>query len=208
MENKKCNTCNINKLFIYFHKDSKNKDGYRNKCKLCLKEKYNVNKKPIKELTIEDVNLILQIKKEKIKLRNKTYRDNNIDKIREEKRIYKKERINSNPLIKLRYRISNNISVSFKRNNSKKSNKTTNILGCSFENFKIHIESLWEPWMNWDNYGNPKDGIYEPNKTWDLDHKIASSSALTELDILKLNHYTNFQPLCSHYNRFIKKGGQ
>ena len=59
--------------------------------------------------------------------------------------------------------------------------------------------------MNWDNYGNPVDGVYEINKTWDFDHKIPLSSANTEEEIIKLCHYTNLQPLCSYLNRFIKK---
>ena len=59
--------------------------------------------------------------------------------------------------------------------------------------------------MNWDNYGNPKDGIYELSKTWDIDHMIPISSAKTEEELIKLNHYTNLQPLCSYVNRFIKK---
>ena len=59
--------------------------------------------------------------------------------------------------------------------------------------------------MNWDNYGDPKDGILELNKTWDIDHIEPLSSAKTEEDIIRLNHYTNLQPLCSYYNRHIKK---
>jgi len=27
------------------------------------------------------------------------------------------------------------------------------IIGCTFEEFKHHIECKFEPWMNWDNYG-------------------------------------------------------
>jgi hypothetical protein len=49
------------------------------------------------------------------------------------------------------------------------------------------------------------DGIYEPNKSWDIDHIIPLSSAINEYDILKLNHYSNLQPLCSYINRYIKK---
>ena len=64
---------------------------------------------------------------------------------------------------------------------------------------------MFEPWMNWGNHGNPKDGVIEPNKTWDIDHIIPLSSAKTEDDIIKLNHYTNLRPLCSYNNRFIKK---
>ena len=61
--------------------------------------------------------------------------------------------------------------------------------------------------MNWDNYGNPKDGLVEPNKTWDIDHIIPMNNAKTEDDVYRLNHYTNLQPLCSYVNRFIKRGG-
>ena len=82
-----------------------------------------------------------------------------------------------------------------------KSNSSENILGCSFEHFKIHLESQFEHWMCWDNYG-----LYngELNYGWDLDHIIPISSASTEEDIYKLNHYTNFQPLCGFTNRHIK----
>ena len=56
--------------------------------------------------------------------------------------------------------------------------------------------------MNWDNYGKYNG---ELNYGWDLDHIIPVASAKTEEDIYKLNHYTNFQPLCSFTNRNIKK---
>ena len=82
------------------------------------------------------------------------------------------------------------------------------ILGCNSQTLKQHLESKFESWMNWDNYGNPKDGVYEPNKTWDIDHIIPLSSAINEEELIKLNHYTNLQPLCSYNNRFIKKNKQ
>ena len=59
--------------------------------------------------------------------------------------------------------------------------------------------------MNWENYGTPKDGIIAPNKSWDIDHIKPLSSFKTEQELLKLNHYTNLRPLCSHYNRFVKR---
>jgi len=49
--------------------------------------------------------------------------------------------------------------------------------------------------MSWDNQG----------KYWDIDHIIPVSSAKTEEEIIKLNHYTNLQPLESYYNRHIKR---
>jgi hypothetical protein len=56
--------------------------------------------------------------------------------------------------------------------------------------------------MFWENYG-----LYngELNYGWDVDHIIPLSSSESEEGIIKLNHYTNLQPLCSKVNRDIKK---
>ncbi len=108
------------------------------------------------------------------------------------------------PLFKLKNNIRRSISRGFhKANLSKNNTRTEEILGVSFSEFKTYIESLFEPWMNWENYGtNLPTKI---NEKWDLDHIIPVSTAETEEDLFRLNHYTNFQPLCSYVNRFIKK---
>ncbi len=134
---------------------------------------------------------------EKIKLYRHTYKP-----IRNEKH---KQRMESDSLYKLNFNIRCLIRKGFKKTNHNKKSKSKDILGCSFEEFKLHIESLWESWMTWENYGNPKDGIYELNKSWDLDHIIPISTAITEDDVIRLNHYSNLQPLCSYTNRWIKK---
>ena len=56
--------------------------------------------------------------------------------------------------------------------------------------------------MTWDNYGKYNGCI---NFGWDIDHIIPISSAKTEEEVYKLNHFSNFQPLCSKVNRDIKK---
>ena len=61
---------------------------------------------------------------------------------------------------------------------------------------------MFEPWMNWENKGLYNGKL---NYGWDIDHKIPVSSATTEEELVKLNHYTNLQPLCSKINRDIKK---
>jgi hypothetical protein len=38
-----------------------------------------------------------------------------------------------------------------------------------------------------------------------IDHIIPISTANTEDEVIKLNHFTNLKPLCSYTNRYIKK---
>ena len=96
--------------------------------------------------------------------------------------------------------------MSFRRIGEQKSKKTQDILGCTFKEFREHIESLWEPWMSWDNRGNWNGVPTQRNTAWDIDHVIPLCTAITKADIVRLNHYTNLQPLCSYTNRYIKAG--
>ncbi len=45
----------------------------------------------------------------------------------------------------------------------------------------------------------------ELNYGWDMDHIIPMASAKNEEEVIRLNHYTNFQPLDSYENRVIKR---
>ena len=105
-------------------------------------------------------------------------------------------------LYKLSHTIRNSIRSMFRYNKLEKKNKTIQIIGCSFEELKEYLESKFEPWMDWDN-----KGLYngELDYGWDIDHIIPISTAKNEDDIIRLNHYTNLQPLCSKVNRDIKR---
>lgn len=76
------------------------------------------------------------------------------------------------------------------------------MIGCSFDELKIHLENKFEHWMTWENYGKYTGKL---NDGWDIDHIIPLSSAKTEKELTKLFHHTNLQPLCSYTNRNIKK---
>lgn len=125
---------------------------------------------------------------------NKNYYKKNKEKILK----YQRYRLINDSLFKLKRVLRRTISRSL----INKKNKTHEILGCSFEEFKIHLESKFEPWMNWGNYG-----LYngELNYGWDIDHIIPLASVKYEEELINLNHYTNLQPLCSKVNRDIKK---
>jgi len=139
---------------------------------------------------------------EKIKAYQKEYRIDNIDKINENKRIYTKKRKANDPLFNLSTSFRTNLGKTFKKYGYRKISKTSQILGCSFDEFKIHLESQFEDWMNWGNKGLYNGTL---NYGWDIDHKIPLSSAKTEEELITLLHYTNCQPLCSKINRDIKK---
>lgn len=178
---------------------------YREENKDVIKEKKKKHYQKNKEEYSKKSKKYYEENKESKKEYDKRYREENKEKMRIKRREYKKKRLLNDPLFKLKESIRRNISDTFRRKNYTKKSKTYEILGCTFEEFKKHIESQFEDWMTWDNYGNPYDGILEENKTWDIDHIIQLSSAETEEDVIILNHYTNLQPLCSYHNRIIKK---
>lgn len=128
-----------------------------------------------------------------------------IEEKKESVKDYKRNRYKNDILFRLKSLMRRKINGYLIENNYKKNNKSIDVLGCTIEEFKLYLESKFEPWMTWENQGNPKDGIIEFNKTWDIDHIIPLSSVKTEEEIIKLNHFTNLQPLCSKYNREIKR---
>jgi hypothetical protein len=200
---KKCIGCGIEKDILDFYKTKISIDGHQNYCKDCkrindrkYKKKYNFKYRSENSQYLSDYNK--KYRKENIdKIEN--YLLKNKDKINEKRRIYLKNKISSDELFRISKSIRNIIYKSYKRKGFSK--KTNSILGCTFEEFKIYLESKFEPWMNWDNYGVYNGDL---NYGWDIDHIIPISTAKTEEDIINLNHYSNLQPLCSKINRHIK----
>ena len=197
-----CITCKINKDYIFFKEDSKYKDGYRNKCIDCCREYMkNYNKSyQSKEEKSQRNKKYYQENCEKVKIhqytnRNKEYerlylkeyRKENLEKLTSYRREYEVYKRATDDLYRLKSNLRSKI-CSVVNKKYKKSSKTLEILGCSFEEFKIYLESKFEPWMTWENYG-----IYngELNYGWDIDHIIPLSSANTEDELLKLNHHLN-----------------
>lgn len=206
-----------------FGKRKKSKDGYYGVCKEC---RYSDTKNWRKNKVYSDEHIINEKERkskyysdnrEEILKRSKEYRENNKDRAKDyKKNYYNKNReklieyssnyhlnkLKNNDFYKFQCNIKCLIRNSIKCKGYKKKTKTTNILGCSIEDFRIYLESKFESWMNWENYGKYNG---EFNIGWDIDHIIPISDAKNEEDIIRLNHYTNLQPLCSHINRNIKR---
>ena len=188
---KVCTKCKLEKDFLEFSKNKSKKDGHSHICKLCDNEK---NKKYY-ELNKDNRKKYFYINKEKRAEYHKEYYKKNKEKIIINTIEYTKNRINNDSLFKLRRNIKTLIYSKFKNNGYTKNSKTNNILGCTFEEFKIHLENKFTEGMNWSNQG-----------LWHLDHIKAISLATTEEEVIALNHYTNFQPLWAEDN--LRKGNK
>lgn len=102
---------------------------------------------------------------------------------------YVKKRKKIDPLFKLQQNIRCSIRNSIRKQGYTKRSSTHKILGCDFETLKKHIERQFTKGMTWDNQGE-----------WHLDHIYPVSLAKNEEELIKLNHYTNFQPLWAEDN--------
>lgn len=201
----KCKKCLLEKECFYFSNSKTTKNGKKASCKQCVSEydklNYQKNKDKIKESSAR----YKKENRDKVLKQKKEY-DFNHKKERNKKRMERfKKRMKTDSFFKLKNSIRKSIINSIKRKNFLKKTKTEEILGCSFEEFKKHLELKFEPWMNWENYGNWNGTPKEKNVAWDIDHIIPIDSAKNEEDLLSLNYYKNLRPFCSYTNRWIKK---
>ena len=169
-------------------------EANKERIKVKRKEYYDTNKPKVKQYRTEN--------KDKIRDSNYEYYVKNKELINLKRNSKHKEKIQSDSLYRVKHNIRGMLGRVFKARKLDKLTKSEIILGCTFEEFKTYLESQFESWMNWDNYA-----LYngEANHGWDIDHIIPLSTAITVEDVLKLNHYSNLQPLCSYTNRYVKR---
>jgi hypothetical protein len=159
------------------------------------KEKINEKRRKNRANNLSNINekekLYRLINKEKINKKSREWAKNNREKVNKRSREYEAKRMNEDLLFKFKKRVRDNISKSFKRgiNQYQKNAKTETILGCTINEFRIYIESQFKKGMTFENIGQ-----------WHLDHIIPLASATNEEDIIKLCHYTNYQPLWAKDN--------
>lgn len=179
------------------------------KKKKYMKEWREKNKEKIKKYVEDNKEKIAKASSEwaknnpdKILAASKKWRENNKDKANKINAESRKKRKESDIVFRVSCNVRTMMSKSFSRGGYSKKSKTYKILGCSYEEFKEYIESQFEDWMTWDNYGKYNG---EEEYGWDIDHITPISSAINENDVIELNHFTNLQPLCSKINRDMKK---
>lgn len=194
----------------------------RNMCKVCEKRRkkdhYEQNKERIgnrryqyrqrtKEQKSKYDAQYYQSKKDKIKGRvqiyqstrkarkseyDVMYRKNNATRYRENRQ----KRLNSDPLFRLRKNLSSRIRDVITSKGYTKKSYTKELLGAEYSVVWAHLINTAK-----NNYGK-----YFPKRKYHIDHIIPCSSAKTEEELVKLQHYTNLQLLTPLDN--LKKGAK
>lgn len=194
-----------------FSKNASRPDGLNRVCKSCKaiddkkyrdkypereKEKSRAYYKKHRDSIKRRVKQYAKDNEEAIKIKKKEYFQKNKEKWNQ----YMKDRAAMDPVFKLKVQMRKVLLKAL--NGTSRSKRTEEIIGCTYEQLRNHIESQFESWMTWENKGL-YNGTF--NYGWDIDHIIPLCSAKSQEEILSLNHYTNLRPLCSHVNRNIKR---
>src|ERR1035437_2690014 len=193
---KTCYRCQAPKLLSEFNKCKGGTFGVHGHCRDCQKEVrksfYDNKEKPTK-YWLTDENREIQRKHSNEKYhtdsvwRNHHKQLNNLRRRQEPAKIkarlqhqrwysIPKNRIACSLRVRLRKALKHGIKI----------NTTEALLGCSFEQTKIHLESKFHPGMTWENYGQ-----------WHIDH-IIPCSFFNLLDAQQQKmcfNYRNLQPM-------------
>ena len=193
-------------------KKIKRKKFYNKNREEILKEKKEYHQKN-KETILEKKKEYYKENKERIREEKKVYYRKNKDKIIEQKRIYQAERVKNDLSFKLKYIVSSSISKFLNKKNFKKNNESIlKYLPYTIKELIIYLESLFEPWMNWDNYGvyRINDWNDEDQSTWkwQIDHIVPQSDlpyiSMEDNNFKKCWALDNLRPLSAKQN--VKDG--
>jgi len=160
-----------------------------------------------KEETLAKVKEYAKTHKDKIKEYQERYRELNKEKNTEYQAAYRSKHIAKSRAYAKQYqndRLKNDADFRLSRNirarirnaihNNSKSKSSFELLGCTMDDFKKHIESQFKDGMTWDNWGR---------FGWHIDHiKPCALFNLRDPEQQKqCFHYTNLQPLWALENQ-------
>ena len=208
----KCRKCGETKPINDFPKDKCAKKGYSTYCKICKRAKVKSNYYKNPEKKISKVKEWFKDNPDKIPLYNRSQKDkgytskyyqDNKEKLSKYNSDYSKKRREEtgeyyHPVLKQYVKATPPKSPEerkliqtyrdrVKRGIQTDRKKTFELLGCSFAELKVYIESQFYPEMDWNNWG----------KVWELDHIIGciNFDFNNPDELAKCFHYTNLRPL-------------
>lgn len=173
------------------------------------KEKILINVKKYYENNIEKINMYyndyVKNNKEKIANKLKKYNIENKDKIKLAQRVSYR----NNPATRIRKILSSKIRVKLlESDSSKNSISIFKHLPYTIDELKNHLESQFETWMSWENYGVYRSNSWKDDDkstwTWQIDHIIPHSyfkyTSMEDSDFVECWSLNNLRPLSSKQN--------
>ena len=192
-----CSHCRRELTFDRFNKCKSFSDGLEAQCKDC---KRTAAQKPERKLMHNKVNAKYR-KTDKGRMAQKRYESSECRK-QSMKRINRKRYESGKNAEYIRNKRKVDVEFAIKESlrnriycairNNQKSAHTLELLGCSLDELKVHLEQQFEPGMTWNNYGE-----------WHIDHIIPCSYFdLTKEENQRICfNYRNLQPLWAEENR-------
>lgn len=130
---------------------------------------------------------------EKNKERQARYRKNHREEIRKRNIEYNKRRIEKDTNARLLWLLRSRVNGAIKKCKGTKAYKTIELVGCSLDELRFHIEKQFSEEMNWENHG----------RVWEIDHinQVKYFDLTNPEEQKKCFHYTNLRPLNWLQNR-------
>jgi len=221
-------SCELEKPVEEFSKHNASKDGYRSSCKECAQ----IYKKQYRQENQEKIAFYMETYRkehqDQISAQTKIYYENNKEDILEYRKEYKVEynkqnkeailkkqnereakRMKSDPVFKVRRRVSASIRAMLKTNDVAKNGKSIlEFLPYTIDELKTHLEKQFEPWMTWENHGSYKTATWDDSDpatwTWQIDHIIPHSTfqyaSMEDEAFKKCWALANLRPLSAKQN--------
>jgi hypothetical protein len=177
-----CSKCKVEKPLSEFHKDRRKKLGIRSSCKVCHNKTAGSYRGRNRDLLNE---------------KQRLYSYENKEQIKEYFNMYRTKRYNEDTAFRILECLRGRVRWAI--NHGSKSASTVELVGCTVEVLRDHLESQFTEGMTWDNHS------YEG---WHMDHIRPCASFDMEDPIQQKEcwHYTNLQPLWAFDN--MSKGSK
>lgn len=172
---KTCYVCSLPQDTDQFYPNPRYADGFHPECKTC-------KRKRAKTKYQKDANY-----RTKLLASRKNKRQSQGDGVRLWFRDYmRKKRLN--PQFRILYALRTRLNAALK--GRRKTARTLELLGCSIDDLRLHLQARFLPGMAWENYGNGEG-------KWNIDHILPCARFdLTQPEQQKqCFHYSNLQPL-------------
>jgi len=193
---KACTSCGVTKSVLEFPERSVPGEGRKTVCQACVDSKQGRLAESREKRALEKASAMAEkarIRKERQQLsalkkpeRKKHNNERSVERFM--------ERYKTDPILRIKHahrrRVNNLIKAQFM---AKAHPHTRALFGCTYQEYKAHLEQRFQPGMTWDNHGT----------VWELDHirPLSSFDLMDEEQQRQAFHYTNVQPLFTRDNR-------